>query len=241
MIEFKNVTKMYDRYTPALENVSLTIEDGEFVFIVGESGAGKSTLTRLLLRERRASKGDILVDGKRLKWLGPFTLPRYRRKIGFVFQDFRLFDNMTVYENIAFAMRAVGASGRKIKRSVPVLLKIVNLETKAERFPTELSGGEQQRVALARALANNPKYIIADEPTGNIDERRSNEIMSLLLKISKMGKTVIVVTHERSLVERFGQRVVTISRGHIVSDERIAPADERITPADDGPLTHGHA
>lgn len=234
MIEFKNVTKMYDRYTPALENVSLTIEDGEFVFIVGESGAGKSTLTRLLLRETRASKGDILVDGKRLKWLGPLSLPRYRRKIGFVFQDFRLFDDMTVYENIAFAMRAVGAGGRRIKRSVPILLKLVNLETKADRFPGELSGGEQQRVALARALANNPKYIIADEPTGNVDERRSKEIMNLLLKVSKMGKTVIVVTHERSLVECLGQRVVTISRGHILSDERCCPMDE-------GHAAHGHA
>lgn len=226
MIEFKNVTKMYDRYTPALENVSLKIEDGEFVFIVGESGAGKSTLIRLLLRETKASKGDIIVDGKRLKWLGMFTLPRYRRKIGFVFQDFRLFDNMTVYENIAFAMRAVGTSRRKIKRSVPVLLKIVNLETKAERFPHELSGGEQQRVALARALANNPKYIIADEPTGNVDEKRSKEIMNLLLKVSKMGKTVLVVTHERALVEHFGKRVITISRGHLVSD--LKAAEEQI-------------
>lgn len=219
MIEFKNVTKMYDRHTPALENVNLRIEDGEFVFIVGESGAGKTTLLRLLLRQTRASKGDIVVDGKRLKRLGLFTLPRYRRKIGYVFQDFRLFDQMTVYENIAFAMRAVGKSRKKIKQSIPLLLKVVDLETKAERFPTELSGGEQQRVALARALANNPKYIIADEPTGNIDEKHARELIALLSKISEMGKTVIVVTHAQALVEDFGKRVITISRGHVVCDE----------------------
>lgn len=219
MIEFKNVTKMYDRHTPALENVNLRIADGEFVFIVGESGAGKTTLLRLLLRQTRASKGDIVVDGKRLKRLGLFTLPRYRRKIGYVFQDFRLFDQMTVYENIAFAMRAVGKSRKKIKQSIPLLLKVVDLETKAERFPTELSGGEQQRVALARALANNPKYIIADEPTGNIDEKHARELIALLSKISEMGKTVIVVTHAQALVEDFGKRVITISRGHVVCDE----------------------
>ena len=219
MIEFKNVTKMYDRHTPALENVNLRIEDGEFVFIVGESGAGKTTLLRLLLRQTRASKGDIVVDGKRLKRLGLFTLPRYRRKIGYVFQDFRLFDQMTVYENIAFAMRAVGKSRKKIKQSIPLLLKVVDLETKAERFPTELSGGEQQRVALARALANNPKYIITDEPTGNIDEKHARELIALLSKISEMGKTVIVVTHAQALVEDFGKRVITISRGHVVCDE----------------------
>ncbi|MBQ7847681.1 MAG: ATP-binding cassette domain-containing protein [Clostridia bacterium] len=223
MIEFKNVTKMYDKHTPALENVSLKIEDGEFVFIIGESGAGKSTLIKLLLREERASKGDIVVDGKRLKWLGFFTLPRYRRKIGFVFQDFRLFENMTVYENVAFAMRAVGTSRKKIAKRVPLLLKIVDLETKADRFPAALSGGEQQRVALARALANNPKYIIADEPTGNIDGKHSGEIMDMLVKISKMHKTVIVVTHEQGLVERFGQRVIAISRGHVVADEYHLP------------------
>ncbi len=226
MIEFKNVTKMYDRHTPALENVSLKIKDGEFVFIVGESGAGKTTLTKLLLRQTRASKGDIVVDGKRLKRLGLFTLPRYRRKIGFVFQDFRLFDQMTVYENIAFAMRAVGAGRKRIRRSIPLLLKIVDLETKAERFPSELSGGEQQRVALARALANNPKYIIADEPTGNIDEKHARELIALLSKISEMGKTVIVVTHEKALVEDFGKRVITISRGHLVADRHISQEKE---------------
>ena len=154
-----------------------------------------------------------------MKRLGLFTLPRYRRKIGYVFQDFRLFDHMTVYENIAFAMRAVGKSRKKIKQSIPLLLKVVDLETKAERFPTELSGGEQQRVALARALANNPKYIIADEPTGNIDEKHARELIALLSKISEMGKTVIVVTHAQALVEDFGKRVITISRGHVVCDE----------------------
>ncbi len=218
MIEFRNVTKLYGQSAPALENVNLKIESGEFVFIIGESGAGKTTLTKLLLREEKTSSGDIYVDGKRLRRLNFFTLPYYRRKIGFVFQDFRLFEKMTVYENVAFAMRAVGQSRRAIAKKVPLILRVVELEDKRDRFPSALSGGEQQRVALARALANNPKYIIADEPTGNIDPQRSLEIMEMLLKIREMNKTVIVVTHEKALVERFGQRVITISKGHVVSD-----------------------
>ena len=218
MIKFENVTKKYDRSVVALENIDLTIENGEFVFIVGESGAGKTTLTKLLLKEEKATSGRIYVDNKRLDRLNFFTLPRYRRKIGFVFQDFRLFDKMTVYENVAFAMRAVGESRRQIERKVPMILRVVGLENKRDRFPASLSGGEQQRTALARALANNPKYIIADEPTGNIDPEMSREIMEMLLKIRAMNKTVIVVTHEKALVEQFGQRVICLSKGHIVSD-----------------------
>ena len=218
MIVFKNVTKKYPLGSIALENVDLTIENGEFVFIVGESGAGKTTMTKLLLREEKVTSGNIIVDGKRLKRLNFLTLPYYRRKIGIVFQDFRLFDKMTVYENVAFAMRAVGESRRQISRKVPMILRVVGLEDKRDRFPASLSGGEQQRVALARALANNPKYVIADEPTGNIDPERSREIMEMLLKIRSMNKTVIVVTHEKALVEQFGQRVITISKGHVVSD-----------------------
>ncbi len=218
MIEFKNVTKYYGGSVPALENVNLTIENGEFVFIIGESGAGKTTLTKLLMREEKTSSGNILVDGKRLNKLNFFTLPYYRRKVGIVFQDFRLFDKMTVYENVAFAMRTVGHSRKDISERVPLILTVVGLENKRNRFPTSLSGGEQQRVALARALANNPQYIIADEPTGNIDPVKSEEIMEMLLKIHEMNKTVIVVTHEKTLVEKFKQRVITISGGHVVSD-----------------------
>ena len=226
MIEFKNVTKLYDQNSVALEDVSLKIEDGEFVFIVGQSGAGKTTLTKLLLREEKTTGGDIIVDKTHLRRLNFFTLPYYRRKIGIVFQDFRLFDKMTVFENVAFAMRVVGESRRSIAKKVPLILRVVGLENKRDRFPASLSGGEQQRVALARALANNPKYIIADEPTGNVDPELSREIMEMLLKICRMKKTVIVVTHEKALVEQFGQRVITISRGHVVSDTGRAAAEE---------------
>ncbi len=221
MIEFKNVTKIYDGHAvPALENLDLTIEKGEFVFVMGDSGAGKTTLTKLLLREEKPTSGKVLVDGRDLGKLGFFRLPYYRRKIGAVFQDFRLFPRMTVYENVAFAMRAVGESRRSIARKVPLILSVVGLENKRDRFPAALSGGEQQRVALARALANNPEYIIADEPTGNIDPGRSREILEMLIKIHRMDKTVIVVTHEKHLVEEFDERVVTISKGRVVSDTR---------------------
>ena len=172
MIEFKNVTKKYSGDSVALENVNLTIGDGEFVYIIGESGAGKTTLTKLLLREEQVTSGSIFVDGRELKKLNFFTLPYYRRKIGCVFQDFRLFEHMTVYENVAFAMQAVGTRRSEIRKKVPLILDVCNLSTMWERFPNELSGGEQQRVALARALANNPRYIIADEPTGTSTPNR---------------------------------------------------------------------
>ena len=231
MIEFKDVKKIYPNGTVALNGVDLKIADGEFVFIVGESGAGKTTLTKLLLREERVSGGTLAVRVNKqvgskntvaeydLSKLSNFKVPYYRRELGVVFQDFRLFPNKTVFENVAFAMQVVGESSKVIKRRVPALLNIVNLTDKLNSYPSQLSGGEQQRVALARALANNPQIIIADEPTGNIDPKMSLEIMNLLIKIHKRGKTVIVVTHEKDLVDYFQQRVVKIAGGKVISDQ----------------------
>ncbi len=218
MIEFKNVKKIYENGTVALDGVDLTINDGEFVFIVGASGAGKSTLTKLLTREETITDGSLTVDEFDLVNMPERKIPYYRRRIGIVFQDFRLIPDMTVRENVAFALEIVGEPKSKIKRTVNSVLKTVGLEHKANAFPNQLSGGEQQRVALARALANNAKTIIADEPTGNIDPRRSLEIMNLLIKIHKKNKTVIVVTHEKQLVDYFHQRVVTIENGVVTSD-----------------------
>lgn len=201
-----------------MDNVNLTIDDGEFVFVVGESGAGKTTMMKLLLREEKVTSGQLFVNGHNLSKLSSFRVPHYRRELGVVFQDFRLFKNKTVYENVAFAMRVVGVPARLIKKRVPAILSTVNLADKMHRFPHELSGGEQQRVALARALANNPKTIIADEPTGNIDPKLSLEIMNLLVKINKLNKTVIVVTHEKNLVDYFQQRVVRLREGKIYED-----------------------
>ncbi len=218
MIEFKNVKKTYQNGTEALNGVDLKIEDGEFVFIVGSSGAGKSTLTKLLTREEKITEGSLTVDEFDLVKMPNRKVPYYRRRIGVVFQDFRLLTDKTVYENVAFAMEIIGEPKKVIKRRVPTILSIVGLQDKANSFPDQLSGGEQQRVALARALANNPKTIIADEPTGNIDPKLSLEIMNLLVKIHKKNKTVIVVTHEKQLVDYFQQRVVTIENGAVVSD-----------------------
>ncbi|MBQ4601749.1 MAG: cell division ATP-binding protein FtsE [Clostridia bacterium] len=226
MIEFKNVCKKYPNGTLALDDVSLKIDDGEFVFIVGESGAGKSTMLKTLFREEKISSGTLIVDGYDLRKTPNRKIPHYRRNLGIVFQDFRLFPNKTVFENVAFAMRAIGVPSRDINRRVPTILSIVNLQDKAKSFPRELSGGEQQRVALARALANNPSIIIADEPTGNIDPKLSLEIMNLLIKIHKHGKTVIVVTHEKNFVDYFQQRVITIKDGHVVDDKVGGMFDE---------------
>ena len=224
MIEFINVTKEYSD-TQALKNVSFQINDGEFVFIIGHSGAGKTTLTKLLLREEKVTEGKILVDGIDVTALPARGIPYYRRKLGMVFQDFRLFRDKTAYENIACIMRAVGTPGSEIRRRVPALLRTVSMEDKQKHFPRELSGGEQQRVALARAIANNPDIIIADEPTGNIDPEMSIEIMNLLMKINQiLGKTVIVVTHEMDLVERFGHRVITLDGGKLDSDINLESA-----------------
>ena len=226
MIDFINVTKEYSD-TAALSNVSFHIDDGEFVFIVGHSGAGKTTMTKLLLREEVASEGQIIVDGIDVTTLSPRNIPHYRRKLGMVFQDFRLFKDKTAYENIACIMRAVGTSGREIRNRVPALLRTVAIEDKAKHFPSELSGGEQQRVALARAIANNPDIIIADEPTGNIDPEMSIEIMNLLMRINTLlGKTVIVVTHDLGLVARYGHRVIRLEDGRINSDINLSAEAE---------------
>ena len=228
MIEFRNVTKMYPNGTMALDGVNLQINDGEFVFIVGASGAGKTTLMKLLLREERITSGKLTVDEFDLVKLPNYKVPYYRRQLGVVFQDFRLFPNKTVYENVAFAMRVIGEPARVIRRRVPTILSIVNLQDKVKCYPTELSGGEQQRVALARAMANNPRIIIADEPTGNIDPQMSLEIMNLLVKIHKKNKTVIVVTHEKNLVDYFQQRVITIRDGRVFEDKIGGMFDEKV-------------
>ncbi len=215
MIEFKNVVKEYSDIA-ALKDANFTINDGEFVFIVGHSGAGKTTVTRVLLRQEKVTSGQILVDGVDITKLPEKAIPLYRRKIGMVFQDFRLFQDKTAYENVAFAMRVVGTPSREIKQRVPALLRIVNMDAKADHRPGELSGGEQQRIALARAIANNPDIIVADEPTGNVDPNMSRDIMNMLLRINqKLGKTVLVVTHEQNLVDTLGQRVINISHGHV--------------------------
>ena len=219
MIDFKNVVKTYPNGTVALKGISLHIDDGEFVFIVGHSGAGKTTLTKLLLCEEKPTNGNLIVGDYDLSRIPNYKIPHYRRGLGVVFQDFRLLPNKTVYENVAFAMRVVGTAPGKIRRRVPAILNTVNLADKNNSFPDEISGGEQQRVALARALANNPNVIIADEPTGNIDPQMSLEIMNLLMKINKLGKTVIVVTHERELVNYYKQRVIMIKDGVIVEDK----------------------
>jgi len=218
MIEFRNVRKVYPNGTIALDNVNLTINDGEFLFVVGASGAGKTTLMKLLLREEKITSGRLIVDEFDLQKMPNYKVPYYRRQLGVVFQDFRLFPNKTVFENVAFAMRVIGEPAKVIRRRVPTILNIVNLQDKYNCYPTQLSGGEQQRVALARAMANNPRIIIADEPTGNIDPKMSLEIMNLLIKIHKKNKTVIVVTHEKNLVDYFNQRVVTIRDGRVVED-----------------------
>ena len=228
MIEFKDVTKVYPNGTEALNGVNLTINDGEFVFIVGASGAGKSTMTKLLTREEKLTGGSITVNNFDLNKMPDRKVPYYRRQIGVVFQDFRLLDDMTVYENVAFAMQIIGESDKTIKRRVPSLLSIVGLQDKASCFPSQLSGGEQQRVALARALANNPKTIIADEPTGNIDPKLSMEIMNLLIKINGKNRTVIVVTHEKDLVDYFRKRVITIEHGVVVGDREGGMFDEKV-------------
>ena len=218
MIDFVNVTKTYETGTHALNGIDLHIDDGEFVFLVGASGSGKSTMIKLLTAELQPTGGSINVNGYQLEKIKRSAIPYMRRTLGVIFQDFRLIDNKTVYENVAFAMRVIGASSKEIKQRVPYVLELVGLENKARRLPNELSGGEQQRVAIARALVNNPSMIIADEPTGNLDPARSFEIMLLLEQINALGTTVLVVTHEKELVNRFTKLVVAIDEGKIISD-----------------------
>ena len=218
MIRLKDVEMEYDNGTRAIRGISLTIEDGEFVFLVGPSGSGKSSIIKLLTGEVIPTAGRIMINGFSVSNITDRQVPLMRRTLGIIFQDFRLIEKKTVYDNLAFVMRAVGASQKQIRERIPYVLELVGLENKADSYPTELSGGEQQRVAIARALVNNPDTIIADEPTGNLDPERSLELMSLLVKINELGTTVVVVTHEKDLVDRFGKRVVTIEAGHIIND-----------------------
>ena len=219
MIEFVDVVKSYSVGNQALKGVSMQIEDGEFVFLVGPSGSGKSTIIKLITGELKPTSGSVHVNGYSLERIRRREVPHLRRTVGVVFQDFRLIENRTVYDNVAFAMRVVGAREREIRERVPYVLNLVGLDTKSRRLPGELSGGEQQRLAIARALVNNPSTIIADEPTGNLDPERSWELMELLVRINELGTTVLVVTHERDLVNQFNKRVVTIDQGRIVSDQ----------------------
>ena len=218
MIRLRDIHKEYPNGTKALKGVSMQIDDGDFVFLVGPSGSGKSTIIKLITAEIAPTKGKLMVNGYNLNDISEKQIPLLRRTMGVVFQDFRLIEKKTVFENIEVAMRAVGATTSEIRRRIPYVLGLVGLTGKSRQLPTQLSGGEQQRVAIARALANNPSVIIADEPTGNLDPARSLEIMSLLEKINDMGTTILVVTHERELVNRFGKRVVAIESGRIISD-----------------------
>ena len=218
MIRLKDVEMEYDNGTRAIQGVSLTIEDGEFVFLVGPSGSGKSTIIKLLTGEVEPCGGRIMINGFSVSNISDRQIPLMRRTLGVIFQDFRLIEKKTVYDNLAFAMRAVGTSPKEIQKRIPYVLDLVGLTKKADSYPSELSGGEQQRVAIARALVNNPNTIIADEPTGNLDPERSLELMSLLVKINALGTTVVVVTHEKDLVNRFGKRVITIESGHVIND-----------------------
>lgn len=218
MIEFRNVSKTYDNGTEALKNVNIKIEDGEFVFIVGSSGAGKSTFLKLIMREQVANSGTVLINGFNLNTMKKKQIPLLRRTMGIVFQDFRLIPTMTVFDNVAFAMRVIGTKEKEIRKRVPYILSLVGLTSKARQLPTQLSGGEQQRVALARALVNNAGILIADEPTGNIDPEMSYEIVDLLNHINANGTTVVMVTHEHNLVRHFHHRVITIESGSVISD-----------------------
>jgi cell division transport system ATP-binding protein len=218
MIEFNDVVKSYVQGNKALRGVTMQIEDGEFAFLVGPSGSGKSTIIKLITGEIKPTSGTVHVNGYSLERIRKREIPYLRRTLGVVFQDFRLIDTKTVYDNVAFAMRVIGAREREIKERVPYVLELVGLDTKSRRHPGELSGGEQQRLAIARALVNNPSTIIADEPTGNLDPARSLEIMSLLQEINNLGTTMLVVTHEHDLVERFANRVIAIDEGVVISD-----------------------
>ena len=219
MIEIMRLNKTYKAGNRALKNINITIEDGEFVFIMGRSGSGKSTLMKLLLKEVEPSSGKIIVNDMELGKMPRRYVPKYRRRLGVVFQDFRLLRDKTVYENVAFAQRVIGVPTRTIKESVPEMLRLVGLSSKYKSFPNQLSGGEQQRVAIARALINSPEVLLADEPTGNLDAQNSMEIMRLLEEINNRGTTVVVVTHSQEIVNRMGKRVITLDRGVVAEDE----------------------
>ena len=218
MIDFNDVVKSYSVGTQALRGVSMQIEDGDFVFLVGPSGSGKSTIIKLITGELKPTSGSVHVNGYSLERIRKREIPYLRRTVGVVYQDFRLINNMTVYDNVAFAMRVIGAREKEIRERVPYVLELVGLQNKSRRHPTELSGGEQQRLAIARALVNNPSTIIADEPTGNLDPSLALEIMNLLQEINNLGTTVLVVTHALELVYRFHKRVIVLNDGLVVSD-----------------------
>lgn len=218
MIDLDRVSKTYERGLPAVDEISLHVDEGEFVFIVGDSGSGKSTLIRLLMKEIEPTHGIITVNGHVLNTMRHRAIPSYRRDIGVVFQDFRLLPDRNVFENVAFAQHVIGRSGRFIRRRVPETLREVGLAGKYRAYPKELSGGEQQRVAIARAIVNHPKILLADEPTGNLDPRNSWEIMKLIEEVNRQGTTVVVVTHDKGLVDAFHKRVITMHRGSISHD-----------------------
>ena len=218
MIELKNVTKVYDGNVTGVDNLNLRIEDGEFVFIVGESGSGKSTLLKLLMRELTPNEGEIIIDGKDITKLRRKKVAELRRKMGIVFQDYRLLPKRTVYDNVAFALQVIEISPRKIKKSVPAALNLVGLSHKAKSMPNEISGGEQQRTAIARAIVNNPSLVLADEPTGNLDPRNSEEVMEVLEAINMRGTTVVVATPDKAIVNEMQKRVVHLEHGVVVRD-----------------------
>ncbi|MGL5353028.1 MAG: cell division ATP-binding protein FtsE [Clostridium sp.] len=220
MIEFKNVSKLYDNNVKALSEVNIKIEDGEFVFLVGPSGSGKSTFIKLLIKEIEPTIGEIKVADKNLGKLVRRQTPYFRRRVGMVFQDFRLIPTLNVYENVAFAMRVVEASPKEIRRRVPMVLSLVGLSHKYKMFPNELSGGEQQRVSLARAIVNNPSVLIADEPTGNLDPETAKEIMDLLDDINRAGTTILMATHAKEIVDNMQKRVIAIEKGNVIRDEK---------------------
>ena len=220
MIEFRNVTKTYDTGTKAIKGANFVIDKGEFAFLVGSSGSGKSTLIKLILKEEEPTSGRIIINGKDTTFLKPNRVPYLRRSMGVVFQDFRLLQDKTVYDNVAYAMYIVRATPRHIRRQVPMVLSLVGLSGKAKMYPNELSGGEQQRVALARALVNNPSMLIADEPTGNLDPDTAWDIMNLLNDINMRGTTVVVATHAKDIVDKMKKRVIHIRKGEIIRDDK---------------------
>ena len=226
MIKLEHVSKSYSAGIPALNDISLNIEEGEFVFIVGNSGSGKSTLIKLLLKELEPTKGVITINNRNLNAIRRKQIPKYRRNVGVVFQDFRLLKDRHVYENVAFAQKVIGTPARLIRSSVPTMLSMVGLAAKYKSYPKQLSGGEQQRVAIARALVNQPKILLADEPTGNLDNHNAWEIMKLLEEINQKGTTVVVVTHNLEIVKAMKKRVITMKKGVIISDEKGDCSDE---------------
>lgn len=226
MIKLEHVSKSYTAGIPALNDVSLDIEEGEFVFIVGDSGSGKSTLIKLLLKELEPTEGTITINNKKLNKIRRRQIPKFRRNIGVVFQDFRLLKDRNIYDNVAFAQKVIGESNRSIKKNVPSMLSMVGLAAKYRSYPRQLSGGEQQRVAIARALINEPKILLADEPTGNLDNHNAWEIMKLLEEINSRGTTVVVVTHNLEIVKSMNKRVITMKKGVVVEDSEGDYSDE---------------